>query len=155
MKLDPLLSSFKSTCIRPNSYFDWFYVNCFYENLQNYEKRLLDSSCLSIRIEQSLSHWTYFHEIWYLMIFSEVCWENSSFVCTFMKISRWILLNMRNISDKFAENFITRVFYVHRIKYMWFYKNVHVYDTTKAFGNISFNVTQTFPLIKFFRNFHK
>ena len=47
------------------------------------------------------------------IIFSKICRENSSFVqiwhkkgtlledlCTFMPISRWILLRMRNVSDK-------------------------------------------------------
>jgi len=34
----------------------------------------------SVRMEQLGSHWTDFHEIWYLSIFSKVCWENSSFI---------------------------------------------------------------------------
>jgi len=29
----------------------------------------------SVRMEQLGSHWTDFHEIWYL-IFSKICWEN-------------------------------------------------------------------------------
>ena len=43
---------------------------------QNCEKRLLVSSCLSVRpslrIEQLGSHWTDFHEIWYLSIFRKL-----------------------------------------------------------------------------------
>jgi hypothetical protein len=45
----------------------------FYARLQNCEKRLLASSCLSVRpsvrMEQLGSYWTDFHEIWYLSIF--------------------------------------------------------------------------------------
>jgi len=40
-------------------------------DFQNYEKRLLASSCLSVRIEQLGSHWTDFHEIRYLGIFGK------------------------------------------------------------------------------------
>ena len=36
---------------------------------QNYEKRLFASSCPSVRMEHFDSHWTDFHEIWYLSIF--------------------------------------------------------------------------------------
>jgi hypothetical protein len=36
---------------------------------KNCEKRLLASSCLSVRMEQFGSHWTNFDEIWYLNIF--------------------------------------------------------------------------------------
>jgi len=37
--------------------------------VKNGEKRLLASSCLSVRMEQLGAHWTDFHEIWYLSIF--------------------------------------------------------------------------------------
>jgi hypothetical protein len=45
----------------------------FWARSQNFEKRLLASSCLSVRliarIEKLGSNWTYFHEILYLRIF--------------------------------------------------------------------------------------
>jgi hypothetical protein len=41
----------------------------FYARSQSSEKRPLASSCLSVRMEQLGSHWTDFHEIWYLRIF--------------------------------------------------------------------------------------
>jgi hypothetical protein len=59
------------------------------------------------------SHWTDFHEIWYLRIFKKLL-RKFKFVknlsrltsashedrCTFMIIYHWILLRMRNISDR-------------------------------------------------------
>jgi len=50
----------------------------FYMRSRNFEKRLLASSCLSVRppsfhpsvpTEQPGAHWTYLNEIWYLNIF--------------------------------------------------------------------------------------
>ena len=50
------------------SYWCWLFL----ARPQNYEKRLLASSCLffllSVRMEQLGCHWTYFHEILYLRI---------------------------------------------------------------------------------------
>ena len=47
----------------------WYFKACS----QNFENRLLALSCLtdcpSVRMEQLGSHWTDFHEIWYLSIF--------------------------------------------------------------------------------------
>jgi len=43
-------------------------VRCW-ARLQNSEKRILASSCLPARMEQSGSHWVDFHEILYLNIF--------------------------------------------------------------------------------------
>ena len=40
----------------------------FWTRLQNCGKRLLAPSCLSVRMQQLGSHWTDFHEIWYLSI---------------------------------------------------------------------------------------
>jgi len=37
--------------------------------LQNWEKRLLASSCPSVSLKQPGSHWTNFNEIWYMSIF--------------------------------------------------------------------------------------
>ena len=39
-----------------------------FANSQKKKKRLLSSPCLSVRMEQLGSHWTDFHEIWYLSI---------------------------------------------------------------------------------------
>jgi hypothetical protein len=36
---------------------------------QNCEKSLLALSCQSVRMKQLCSHWTDFHEVWYLRIF--------------------------------------------------------------------------------------
>jgi len=60
---------------------------------------------LSVRMEQLGSHLTDFNGIWYLSTFWK-CLKNSSSVkicqdlCTFMTVSRRILLRMRNISVK-------------------------------------------------------
>ena len=85
---------------------------------QNCEKRLLASSCLSVRpffrMEELSSHWTDFHEIRCLSIYVEKSVERIQVwlksdnnngtlhedLCTFMIISRWILLRTRNVSDK-------------------------------------------------------
>jgi len=79
---------------------------------QNIEKQLLASSrmlsvCPSVRMEQIGSSRTDFHGIWYLLIlrkYVEKTWVSlKSDKCglhvdgyTFMKISRWILLIIRN-----------------------------------------------------------
>jgi hypothetical protein len=69
--------------------------------------------CLSVRMEQFGSHWTDFHEIWYLSIFRKcvnkievslksdkkdryLTWRPVSIFI----ISRWILLRMKDVSDK-------------------------------------------------------
>jgi hypothetical protein len=48
-------------------------INClgFYALTQNFEKQLLASLCLSIRVEKLGFHWTDFHEIWYFRIFKK------------------------------------------------------------------------------------
>jgi hypothetical protein len=68
---------------------------------------------VSVRMEQLGSHWTDFHDIWYLSIFGKSVEQiqvslksdnnNGTLhkdLCTFMIISRSILLRMRNVSDK-------------------------------------------------------
>ena len=94
-----------------------------YVSSQNFEKRLLASSCLSTCLSVRLS--VHPHETprlplvgfsWNLIFeyFWKICRDNSSFikiwqeptcalhkdVCTFMKISRWIFLIMRNVSNR-------------------------------------------------------
>jgi hypothetical protein len=71
------------------------------------------SVCPSVRMEQLGFDWTDFREIWYLTIFRHSVEEvqfwlksgknNGHFhenLCTFVIIFRWILLRMRNVSDK-------------------------------------------------------
>ena len=99
------------------------------ERLQNCEKRLLASSCLSvrpydcpsvrpsIRMGQLGSHWTDFHEILYLSIFRKSVEKiqvslksnkNKGYQYTFLIISRSVLLRMRNVSDESRrENYNT------------------------------------------------
>jgi hypothetical protein len=36
----------------------------------------------SVRMEQLGFHWTDFHKIWYVRIFSKICLENSNFINT-------------------------------------------------------------------------
>jgi len=76
----------------------------------------------SVRMEQLVSHWIDFHEIWYLSIFRK-CIEkiqvslkydqNNEFFTwnpvTFMIVSRSVLLALRNVSDKFVEKIKTCV----------------------------------------------
>jgi hypothetical protein len=40
------------------------------------KKQLFASSCLSVRMEQFISHWTDFHEIRHLGIVKKICREN-------------------------------------------------------------------------------
>ena len=87
----------------------------FLARSQHCEKRLLASSCLSVRIQQLGSHWTDFHEIWYLWIVQNpsrkfmLNWKMTTITGTlhedlcvhiYIYISRWILLRMRNVSHK-------------------------------------------------------
>jgi hypothetical protein len=52
----------------------------FWARSQKCEKRLLASSCPSVRKEQLGSHWTDFDETCDLSLFSEIGEENSSFI---------------------------------------------------------------------------
>jgi hypothetical protein len=45
-----------------------YVVTRFYARSQNCQKRLLTSSCMSVRMEQLDCFWTDFHEIWYLRV---------------------------------------------------------------------------------------
>ena len=86
---------------------------------KNYEKPLIVLLCLSVllyvRMEQFDFYWTEFHEIWYLSIFRHsvkkiqvsltsrkdkgyFTWR--PIYCTFMIISRSVLLRMIRVSDK-------------------------------------------------------
>jgi hypothetical protein len=48
------------------SRFIWFAPNLF---LGLFAKLQKASSCLSVRMERLGTHWTHFHEIWYLYVF--------------------------------------------------------------------------------------
>jgi hypothetical protein len=85
---------------------------------QNCEKWLLTLSCLSVRPHGTTRlQLEGFSWIWYLNIFSKISREfNFHYnltritgalhkdLCTFMKISRWILLRMRHVSDRENQN---------------------------------------------------
>jgi hypothetical protein len=97
---------------------------------KNCEMHLLVSSCLSLRpsvlpevcIEQLSSHWTDFHEIWYVVIFRTLSRKFKfhynrtmqtgtlhEYQYTFFIISRSVLLRMRNVSDKIVEKIKTQI----------------------------------------------
>jgi hypothetical protein len=100
------------------------------------------SVCPSVRMEQLGSHWTDFHEIWYLSIFRksseklQLRWNMTRITgtlnedqYTFMIISRSILLKMRNVSDKSCrENQNTHLrsitFFENRAIYEIMWKNI-------------------------------
>jgi len=81
---------------------------------QNFEKRLLASSCLSIRMEKHGFHWTDFHEILMLenffrksveeiqvsLKYTKIIGTLHEDLLSFKIISRCILRVVRNISDK-------------------------------------------------------
>jgi len=90
------------------------FVRCVQEN---FEKRLLASSCLSVRpsvrIEKFCSHWTDFYEICWGGFFEKLSrkikfHENRTRITgtlhehqnTFLIISRSVLLTTRNVSDQ-------------------------------------------------------
>jgi hypothetical protein len=110
---------------------------------QSCEKRLLASSCLSVRMEKLGSQRTDFHEIWNLRIFREyvekvLVWLKSDNnngtlhedLCTFMTISRWILPRIRNVSDRHCrENQNT-----HFIFGNFFFKSCRLWDNVEKYG---------------------
>jgi hypothetical protein len=85
-----------------------------FEKLREATISFVMSVCPSVRMEQLGSHWTVFHEIWYLSIFRKYVekifkfnWNLTRIAgtlheepCTFLIILRWILLRMINISEK-------------------------------------------------------
>jgi hypothetical protein len=93
---------------------------------QNRKATMSFVKCISpsVRMGQLGSHWTDFHEIWYLHVFQKSVEKirvslksdknNSTLyeafcIYTFVTVSRWILLRMRNFSDKSCrENQNTR-----------------------------------------------
>ena len=117
---------------RPNPLFEVRSQNC--------AQWLLTSSCPSVRpsvrMEQLGSHRTDFHEIWYFRIcqnlsknfnihykLKRISYTLHEDLCTFMIISRWILLRMRNVSDESCrENQNTFC-----VKY-FFFENRTVYE---------------------------
>ena len=113
--------------------------------LPNCQKRLLGASwlpvcppvcppvCLPFRMEQLGSHWTDFHEVWYLKIFRKSVEKVqgslksdkhkgyfTSIPIYFFIISRSFLLRMTNISDKFLEKIKTHIL----CSVIFFYENL-------------------------------
>jgi hypothetical protein len=93
-------------------------LHCYEERSQNFEKRLLSSSCLSARrpsarMKRLGSHWRDFHEIWHLSILRKYVEKFSKFQQNLTRItgtlheglrklmiSRLIIARMLNISDR-------------------------------------------------------
>jgi hypothetical protein len=80
--------------------------------------------CSSVRMEQLGSHWTDFDEIWYLSFFRKSVDKIQIFLksdmrngyltwfyFTFMTISRWILLRMRNVLTKNCRKIKTQLMF--------------------------------------------
>jgi len=74
------------------------------------------SVCPSVRMEQLTVHWKYFHEIWYCRTFLEsvhtvrVSWKSDMNNGTWrrnLSTSGWMLLRMRDISDKYSRAILT------------------------------------------------
>jgi hypothetical protein len=113
----------------------------FWARPQNFEKRLLASSCLSVRpsvrMEQLGSHWTDFQEILYLSIFrkpvekiqvSLKSYKNKGYftrrLLDFLIISHSALLRMRNVSEKKVVEKTKR----HILCSITFFENRAVYE---------------------------
>ena len=76
---------------------------------------LLRLACLSLHVALLSSHWTHFHEVWYLISFQrsikKIIWlksdKKSWYVTwrkyTFLVIPRSILLTMRNVPDRICR----------------------------------------------------
>ena len=94
---------------------------------QNCEELLLDLSCLcvcpSICVQQFVSHETDYYEVWYLRILQifvkkiQVSLNSDKNIgtlredqCTFMIITRLILLQMRNIAQNYVREITTHIF---------------------------------------------
>jgi hypothetical protein len=104
---------------------------------QNCEARLLASSRLSVRMKQPGFHWTDFNDIWYLSIFRKsvekiqapLKSDKNNGYFTWMPIhilliSRWILLRMRNVSNKSRENqnthfMFNKIFFSRKSCHLW------------------------------------
>jgi hypothetical protein len=92
-------------------------------------------------MEQPGSHWTDFHKIWYLIFWKSVekiqvslkSGKNnvyfSEYVSTFMKMSGWILLRMRNVSDIVVEKIKTH--FLCSVTFFW--KPFRLWDVENYF----------------------
>ena len=87
------------------------------------------SVCLSVRMEQLGSHWTDFHEIWYLNVFETTCRENSSFKKSDRKNGyftwrsthfhpqyslKWEIFKKKKLYRKSSTHFILKNFFLTR-----------------------------------------
>jgi hypothetical protein len=97
----------------------------------------------SVCTEQLSSHWTDFHEIWYWVFLKNLCrkfrlyWNLTRIMdtlhedlCAFMIISRWILLRMRNVSDKSCEKIKASIL----CSITFFQKACHLWDNVEKYG---------------------
>jgi hypothetical protein len=143
---NPISDSRDVTCEQA----DMEFTGAFKARLQNCEKWLLASSCLSVclsvRMEQIRSHWTDFHEIWHLCILRKSAEKiqvsiksdsnNGYFIwipCTFMTISRWMFLRTRNVPDKnFVEKIYTN-FLCPRIFFIFFRQSYSLWDNADKY----------------------
>jgi hypothetical protein len=110
----------------------------------DYYLRQVLSVRLSVRTEQLGSHWTDFHEIWYLWIFRKTAKRiqvslksdkiNGTLLqaqYTFLTTSRSVLLRMINVSDKsFRENQNT---YFVFSNFFFFRKSCRLWDNVKKY----------------------
>ena len=84
-------------------------ISAFQERLQNFENRLLSSSCLSVRTEQLGSHCKDFHEIWFLNIFKKKCVEKVQMSLKSDKNNTYFTLRKlyiyTNISPNSSQNY--------------------------------------------------
>jgi len=101
------------------------------------------SVCPSVRTKQLGFHWMDFRGHWYLKIFAKICRENSSPVkCNknngyirrrslkFIIIFHWVLLRMRNASDKFVGKIKTRMLW----SITFFRKSCRLRDSVETYG---------------------
>jgi hypothetical protein len=125
-------------------------INEFWAPSWNFEKRLLATSCPSVRVKQLGSQWTDFDKTWYLSFFFENLSRKSKFnknpikitgtlhedVSTFMTISLYILLRMRNALSKrrrenqnthcLFNNFFSKIVpFVRECRKIWFSQRGH------------------------------
>ena len=122
------------------------FVRCFRKTAKS-----LMSVCPSLRRDQPYSHWTGFHEIWYLSIFFENLWRKSSLdynliwitsnlheaVCRLVIRSPSILLRIRTVSVKSCTEYQNRYFRINNIlpkivPFMRMWENMVQPDSTQT-----------------------
>jgi hypothetical protein len=107
--------------VQYNTVQQWLFLGAF-ATLWKMNISIIMSVLLLVCMEQLSSHWTHYHEIWYLRIFlksvekiqvSLKSDKNSGYLIwihkTFMVICHWINLRMRDVSDKVVEKINTHL----------------------------------------------